>query len=707
MRFCGLQSWIVWKPAQSGVGRRFLAPALLAGAAWALLSPTTALAQGWPVANAVGRVHLERAKKTAWPATVGWAQVWPAGLDPAKCNVAVFTGSGRPAGSQVIWTATGEPMKILFDSSSGEVTYDVYLYEGVPQGPAWQPEAGVLLETRARKEGPWDTWDKAWRLYQASEPVLGRSLVTNIFQGVHPHGPTVGFVGHYKAWFTAKKAGEHQFAVVSTGPAYLRVDNKVLVSRPALGGSRGRRAEYNGKTTLSAGRHQMDFLCAHPGTGEWMVEVAWREPGGKEFFELMPKEAFLQAARFDTFSWTPAPGRSNRACFEWEMLEHNLVEDQALVLVQLRTVGGRKEATCHWQFDDGTTATGSPVLHVFPQTGLRRVQFTADEKAATSATLTERINVHPQWSQLEEWRDGLFELEKKQLLARDLSATPPEDLRALVKFADTITERSLLSHLGAACLKRQADFKSYQADAFYLLGWHFQTPETRDYLSAEQCYRASLQLATDDSGLKDKSRLRLARLFTDAFNKPAEALDLLKAVRSDRLMSDYARQAKLFEGDALAAQGKIEEAVKVYRAAGDPLIQANLLRSVQGATRLENARDLIRRTEYDAADDILRQIEWETPLRRLSPETGLPMILVHLGRKEYPLALSRCQRLLYSATVDTHRADVLYCLVETELALGRADAAQQTLAKLIKDHPYSEATARAKDRWGARLGSKP
>ena len=127
---------------------------------------------------------------------------------------------------------------------------------------------------------------------------------------------------------------------------------------------------------------------------------------------------------------------------------------------------------------------------------------------------------------------------------------------------------------------------------------------------------------------------------------------------------------------------------------------------MQAAARLESARDLIRRGEYEAAEEHLRQIEWETPIDRLSPEVGLGLILVHLGRKEYPLALSRCQRLLYSATVDTHRADVLFYLIETELALNRPDAARETYAKLLKENPYSEATARAKDRWAKSFGGQ-
>ncbi len=673
------------------------------GGALFLLLAGSVFAQAWPVANASGRIRVERAKKTPWPATVGYAQVWPGGADPLKCHASVLTAGGRKVGSMVIWAATGEPLKVLFDTSSGEITYDIYLHDGQVTDAGWLPQGGVTLETRAWKGGPLDTWDKAWKTVKTSNPVLGRSPEPNIFLGVHPHGATTNFCGHYSAWFQLKKAGDYEFAVLSTGPAYLRIDGKVVIQRPQMGGSRGRRGEVNGKITLSAGNHQMDYLFVHPGAGEWMAEAAWKQPD-RPHFELMPKEAFLSLAAFDTFSYQPAPGRGEKGAFEWEPTEHSLAEGLPLITMQFRAVGGRKDAACRWQFDDGTTAIGSPVTHVFAQTGLRRVQFAAGDKGQPTTTLTEFVNVHPRWTQMEEWADGTFELQKKQLLAADFSAAPTEDLAALVNFADTVHDQALLSHLGPVCLKRQSEFKTWQADVLYLLGRHYMTPEVRDYVSSEKCYRAALSVSATNSSAREKSKLRLGHLLTDAFNKPAEALVLLQSINENFMMSDYIRQTRLYVGDALAAQGKIEEAAKNYRAAGDLVPKTNLMHSVRGSARLESARDFIKRSEFDFAEEILRQIEWETPNDRLSAETGLPMILVHLGRKEYPLALARCQRLLYSATVDTHRADVLYCLILTELALGQRDAAQETLTKLLKDHPYSEATARAKDRWGSRLG---
>ena len=100
---------------------------------------------------------------------------------------------------------------------------------------------------------------------------------------------------------------------------------------------------------------------------------------------------------------------------------------------------------------------------------------------------------------------------------------------------------------------------------------------------------------------------------------------------------------------------------------------------------------------------MLSEVIWETPAEQLSLETGVALLKVHLARKEYGMALARCTALLRVASTDTDRAELLYHHIEINLALGRAAVARETLATLLKDHPYTESAARAKDKWSERL----
>jgi TolA-binding protein len=80
----------------------------------------------------------------------------------------------------------------------------------------------------------------------------------------------------------------------------------------------------------------------------------------------------------------------------------------------------------------------------------------------------------------------------------------------------------------------------------------------------------------------------------------------------------------------------------------------------------------------------------------------LTLVKVFIGRKEYPRALMRCQRLLAVTKNDNFQAQALLDLVEVQRAMGLKQLADATLAKLLSEHPYSEAAALAKDRWGKK-----
>jgi len=70
-----------------------------------------------------------------------------------------------------------------------------------------------------------------------------------------------------------------------------------------------------------------------------------------------------------------------------------------------------------------------------------------------------------------------------------------------------------------------------------------------------------------------------------------------------------------------------------------------------------------------------------------------------LGRKEFQRAFTDGQTLLAVAGEDPRQSEILYTVVEAGLALGKQEEAQRAIAHLLKDFPYSEAAAKAKDRW--------
>src|SRR5208282_5702719 len=127
----------------------------------------------------------------------------------------------------------------------------------------------------------------------------------------------------------------------------------------------------------------------------------------------------------------------------------------------------------------------------------------------------------------------------------------------------------------------------------------------------------------------------------------------------------------MYQGDTLLAAGQIEQARSRYLAAGTSAAPGDLRYALLRRTRIETARNYIRQGDFDAAEGVVRAIEWETPLERMGTETGLLLAAVWIARKEVPFALSACRLMLIAAPDDARRPEVLLALVQAHLAAGQ------------------------------------
>ena len=74
-------------------------------------------AEDSPVRTAPLRLRIELAPNSTWPAPVGTVEIAPCLNLPGAFGV--FTAAGKPVAFQTYWSATGEPTRIRFDTSSG------------------------------------------------------------------------------------------------------------------------------------------------------------------------------------------------------------------------------------------------------------------------------------------------------------------------------------------------------------------------------------------------------------------------------------------------------------------------------------------------------------------------------------------------------------------------------------------------------------
>ncbi len=661
----------------------------------------------WQVPEADYRVVVTKPRDSPKTANVGQAQVWAVGIAPTNCAVAVFAQDGKQVGARVCWAVPGEPLRILFDCSSGQPEYVVYVSrQALATSPNWQPAAGVLLETRERPDGPDDSWNQFKVLWQKSPTVQGRSVVPNIYSAINPHGPDTRFLAYYKGVFQALTKGQYGFATRSTGPSFMLVDGSLVTQW--LGqhmAKAGSHAQHHGYVTLASGRHVIEYYEAQ-GDGDFEATVGWRPAGAKDF-TIMPSEAFGSVAAFRTVTAEAAPRRPEQSYFEVNTVAHSRVDNLTLVTSCFRVLADKATRTYNWTFDDGTSATGPQVWHVFLRPGLRQVQLVVSEQGRPLASYTQPVAVQPRWELPAEWTDNVFDSQRRVILERDLSTMPIADLIYAIRFAEKITDHKLLTHLGAECLRRQHDFPADAAEVFLWLALHYQQPEVQAYEQAEQAFHAALELNSGDADLRQRTQLRLARFYLDNVGKPDEAAKLLDSLDPALLSHDDQRQRLLAQGDVLLARGDVAGARAKYLGAGDLVNRLDERYVVTRRARLQSALDFLRRQEYTAAEELLQQVVWESPAERLQFETGFAYVQICLGRQEYRRALTLAERLGPVATGESDHAMLLYYLTDIQRHLGQNSAADEALAQLLAQHPYSEAAARAKERWGVGAAQHP
>jgi len=636
------------------------------------------------------------------PAHVGAAEVFPGGIPAARCVVQVRTADGAPVRHRVLWRATGEPLKVQFDTSSGAEAYEVLLSEGTPPASSgWRPRAGLVLETRAYPGGTARNWDEALALWQQAARPLGRSLVDKIWHGIHPHGPTEALIAGYQGAFVAPKTGTYLFAAVSDDASFLRVDGELVAAWPGWHSVwRGRRGEHRGKKHLAEGVHVIEYVNVQRDQNFCAV-AAWRVPGEKNL-EVIPAEAFVPVARFQVRDAAGGP------YFGWKLARHVRADGHALVRARFLAAqdGAGDGGAWIWRFDDGAQARGRACAHLFLRPGLRTVTLTRARADREAEELTCAVHVHPVWPQRVDLDEDALAQEREALRARDLGKAPVADLAYLVRFAHAAEDHAILDHAGAACLARAQDFSGEAAQVFLLLAFHYQDPEVRAYDRAEAAFRAALANLSEDSPPAHRARLHLAGLYIHCWTDAAAGLELLERVDPERLSDADRRLRHIYEADARLTRGEVDAARRLYTQAGTVVAREDLEYAAKRRARLEAAKHYVDTGAYDKAEEIIRAVEWETPLERLGTETGRIMVRVHLGREEHRFARAHCRRLLQAAQTDRDRAEILFRLAEAEFALGARDAAAEALGRLLDAYPYSEAAARAKDRWAAQLAAQ-
>jgi tetratricopeptide (TPR) repeat protein len=554
------------------------------------------------------------------------------------------------------------------------------------------------VETRpGHGDLPLDTAVQFARAVSVAGTASGRDYFPNVFLGANPFGPSTNYVAIFNGWFTVPNAAPYTFATASDDGSYLEVDNKIVATwYGGHGAEEGRHGEHSGTISLSAGLHRLNYVQIQYSAASAAV-AAWKPPG-QAHIELMPASAFVPVAHFRVTRCECAPSAPDRFYFDWRTVDHCALGDVIFVRVQFGVVDSARGREYRWHFDDGSEETGANVRHFFPQPGLRQVAVEALRNGVVVATNSVRLRVDPEWQQRDWWRDDVFNQAKSDLLHRDLALMPPHDLIAVWELADRADDRELVMRSGESLAKRQKEFDTpAYGPVFYKTGLVVEHRADAGDALAENSFRLALASQRISAAVSEPSRLHLAALLIHCSGELDEAAKLLGAAPANSLTADDRRHWHLLQGDLLLARGKSDEARKQYVAAGEK--QSSPLFNVARAARLESAAILLEHSHWEDAQDALDRLQLEMPQERMSLDTGLLALNLELARKEFHRAFTDGQTLLTLVGDDPRQSEVLYALVESAQALGKTAEAQKALTRLLKDFPYSESAAKAKDKW--------
>jgi len=677
---------------------------------------------------------------------VSYVKIYTPGYDPGDFEAIVFTSKGKRVNSELLWTGRGEPMEILFDSSTGSVIYFVYLVRKGPMADkyksttsAWEPKAGLILETR-RTDKIYPQCDKLPELLrvwnEVAEPV-GKSVVGNIHHGFPIHrlaevgsGSAAEKSGmalyYYKGFFEIEKAGQYTFATASKWGSYLLIDGKEVVSWPGEHDYRaGIRGDKQGQLHLEPGVHKLEYHNYIP-WGEMFTLAAWQSPKGK--LNLMTRSDFLPVGRYLVTSIGYNELTKDGGSFEWRIVDDWQLEQRpgspasaqsflggaAMVQMRFEVVrgGGTDEYSYRWKFDDGKIETGESVEHIFLQTGMCPVTFEVLKDQKVVAGVTQKINVHPLWDKVHPEPENVETFEKS-ISESDFRTAPIGALVSLYAFADGLERPQLKQQVVTALTKRVDELVAERwsedrhntaqlrwANFCFELGRHLCSAPVRQYEQALTLFTRLREESAEDRPVRQQAMVSQAELLVRCFGKIQETIEILNQLeKQGDLDKQLAHRFVLIRAETLIAVGEANRAREMLESQGSEQRnktgeEVKLVGMMRHARLLAEAKD--DPIQLDYAMEEIENILAEDPVKMLMPSLNLVKLDVHLARGEHLIAFHLAQRLSKLELSNYYQLEVLVRQVRALCGIKAVEQAKVIYETMAEKYPYSPAVAEAK-----------
>jgi hypothetical protein len=690
--------------------------------AWAQSAAPPVAPSAWPVTSAPARFIIVP-DQAGPPRLMSWVSL---GLPDPKWEtmpIRVFTDTGIAVGSDLLWTAPGEPATLLFDSSSGAQHYQVYVGSDWPALHLPDAKAGVWLETREGNGKVIDNLPEMLQAWNQSGKVVGRAIVPGIYEGGNRFGPQVDLFEHLRGWFDVAAPEHLQLAVISIDAAFVLLDGKEIVEWP---GSHDWYAGPGGPpqvdVDLSAGLHFFDYYNAYMSSNKNRALLCVLAAKGGSFNQWSPlrlESNFFRPVGHDhvvsyevrtNSSGASAPRDAPPLAIDWINREQSIIYsstvDVGLISMQLTCLVPSTGAPT-WTFDDGSMAEGQSVTHLFPRPGMRTVHLSLKEGDKPAVSLTQMIRVHIDWAHVYPQGPQLYPEQEADIMARDPATLPASDLAGCVAlFGAYERSEALLQLLPAVCAKMKkisdADLPSVKDAALLLVreDWAHAAEES-------QLLRALIDRCTtaDPSppliAVAGECRLALAQLLLKTSDRTDEVRLLVDAIHVPALSGDEPRSLAILRADLALATGDVAGAKKQYETLTGEPSGPDARSSIRLTAKIGQARAFLDQKDFDSAEDALNEVAWQSPIEKMASDWALTRL--RLDQEEnLPVVAYLWARRLLPVITENDRSELLFRLTDLAFAQGNNDLAHKTLSELLKKHPYSQEAAQAKEKWPGR-----
>ena len=651
-------------------------------------------------------------------------KIWTPTYDPTKFDVIVVSASGTQVHCRSSAPQAGEPTNVFFDTSKGGSVFYVYLtprQQKKNTRTTWQPQAGLLLETRRVPKidsrcNKLPGLVKLW--YEESNPVCA-SLIERIHHALPVHRSPVSSNGkpvfrgglalyYCTGFFHTEQPGEYIFATNSNWGSYLFIDNNLVVSWPGRHNNRGgRRGEYQGRSKLNPGVHKLEYVNCSP-WGRMFIMAAWQRPRDNRLF-IMTRGDFLPVDRY--IAGSIGYRKSNAGCgsFEWRTIDdlRSNGEETALVAFQFKALPAENQGgySYRWTFDDGEIKTGPSVEHVFLKPGMRKVTLDIMRGKNSIASPTENIYVHSLWDKVDVNLKNIAIFEKG-IFQRNHDLTPVSDLINLYRFAERIDKTAWKQQTATFLVKRLDELIEDNKNGSVCLGLgrDLQSVKMRRYDDALKVFSSLGNSENQDKSVHYRALLSQAELLLYYFGQASQSREILRKLQKENEPDDkLSQRCTLLYAETLLAMGKLDEARRILQITprlrptetdNEKTLDIRHLGMLRHARQMVENKEAPQQLQY--AGDNIETIVTEDPMKLLWPSLHLIRLDIYLAQKEYLIALNLSDYLIKLELSEQDRAETLARRVEALCGMRKLDQAKTVYDDIMENYPFSAAVNRAK-----------